>query len=349
VIARWTSYLIFLLICLHALACGGSGSSAHVASRGRVTLTISWPPSRAIPTETRSLRIVVKVLEPENGPEVADEVIQRPEGQSTTQITLEDLPSVRVRITARAFVSQDGSGEPIAEGSAEVSVTENSSVGANITLAAQDEGCPVPEAFAEAQAFTTGPELKSIGIQTATAGPSNGEKVVRDSEFQEQTVTTSAMATVVGRSSTHKLLRGAETQASFKEWLMISAPGRQGELATATVTMTAVTPTGSAGVDKTLGYHFWVEYRGRGLDDSTFRISGGRGSQDSGDPPPQGNVSGTVQFRYGEPFLLDIGAAFTWNDNTFPGSSTLTASWNFVSMQLPEGASFVPARNCPVD
>jgi hypothetical protein len=139
--------LVMAALALYGLiACGGSGQTGEISTsgKGRLTLSITWPSSRAIPAETRSIRVTAKVLQPADGPEVANEVVQRPEGQSTTEVVLDNIPSVKVLVTASAYASNDGTGDVIASGSKEVTVPENNSVAANIELTGDEpsDGCP---------------------------------------------------------------------------------------------------------------------------------------------------------------------------------------------------------------
>jgi hypothetical protein len=125
------------------LGCAGSGVQSKPTSQGRVTLTVTWPASRAIPSATQSIKITVKVLEPTNGPEVAQRIILRPEGQATSQLVLEDIPSVKVRITATAYATTDATGTALATGSTDAIVPENSAVTASLTLTDSSGGAAI--------------------------------------------------------------------------------------------------------------------------------------------------------------------------------------------------------------
>lgn len=129
---------LFGLLMLGIASCGGH-SNAKAVSRGRVTLTVNWPSSREIPSATRSIKIVAFSLGPDQGIQVGEVVVQRPANQPTSQVVLEDLPSVKVRLTATAHASTDGTGDVLAQGSKDVDVPENSTVPASISLQAQSE------------------------------------------------------------------------------------------------------------------------------------------------------------------------------------------------------------------
>jgi hypothetical protein len=134
-----------LLVTWGLVACGGSGATTSLPqTRGRITLTVNWPTSREIPAEARSIKVVAKVLQPENGPQVGEEIVERPANQTTSQIVLDDIPSVKVRLTATAYESTNGTGEVIASGTTEVTVPENNSVTANILMTAEDEPTECP-------------------------------------------------------------------------------------------------------------------------------------------------------------------------------------------------------------
>jgi hypothetical protein len=165
-IRLFSVFSLLLVLLLPTLGCGGSGTtSAEVSGRGRVTLTITWPASRAIPAATRSIKIVAKVLEPADGSQVAEQVVQRPENQPTSQVVLDDLPSVKVRITATAFESTNGTGDVLASGSTEVDVPESNSVTANIVLEAEDSPCEAP--FAQVTNSETEPDTVVTGTTSA--------------------------------------------------------------------------------------------------------------------------------------------------------------------------------------
>jgi hypothetical protein len=136
-ILRVTSqFLISIGFAIGLIVVAGCGGNSPVsgARTGQVSVTIHWPSTRDIPSETRSIRVVAKAMEPIDGPEVGQVVVGRPANASTSQANLTNLPSLRVRLTATAYASTDASGVSIAEGSAEVQVPEDNTVSANITL-----------------------------------------------------------------------------------------------------------------------------------------------------------------------------------------------------------------------
>lgn len=138
---RTLTWAALMLLCLAILVagCGGSPKSG-TRTTGRVVLDISWPATRDIPAATRSIKVVAKVLEPLNGPQVGQVVVPRPAGGTSSQAVLTDIPSVKVRLTATAHASNDGTGGVIASGMQDIQVVENGSTNANITLAASGGG-----------------------------------------------------------------------------------------------------------------------------------------------------------------------------------------------------------------
>lgn len=122
---------------LSLASCGGNGT-APPATTGRVTLTVTWPSSRAIPEAARSIKIVAVSLQPDKGVQVGQIVVARPDGQETSLAVLDKLPSVRVRLTATAHESVFGTGPILAQGTTEIVVPESNGIDASITLNGSD-------------------------------------------------------------------------------------------------------------------------------------------------------------------------------------------------------------------
>jgi hypothetical protein len=128
-------FLAMMVLCV--MSCGGRGVGKP---SGAVRLSIRWPQTRDIPAATRSLRITAQTLVSDlNGGTkedvtAADRVIPRPSGEQVSNLVLDHLPSVEVRIKAFAYTSSDGTGSAIAQGATDIHVPENLSVAATLTL-----------------------------------------------------------------------------------------------------------------------------------------------------------------------------------------------------------------------
>lgn len=123
--------LVFLL---PLVGCGGDG--APPAGRGALRVRIEWPaPSRAIPAATQSIRLTVTVLEPEDGPVVAETTVNAPDGGGQTETTLDNIPAVRVRLDATAHPSPGGAGTPVARGAVTVEIPEAGTATPTLQLA----------------------------------------------------------------------------------------------------------------------------------------------------------------------------------------------------------------------
>lgn len=153
--------LLVLTLAIGLVSCAGIGRSMH-SGRGRLTLTVRWPATRDIPPATRSLKLIVKtVIEKESGVKsegvtVAEKLVSRPAGASTSTATLEDLPSVDVRVRVLAFASADGSGTALASGFSDVKITENGTTSAAVTLEPQVAGCSEYSLAVDGQQRTSG-------------------------------------------------------------------------------------------------------------------------------------------------------------------------------------------------
>ncbi len=123
------------LVCLLPLV-GCGGGDAPSAGRGALQVRIEWPaPSRAIPAATQSIRLTVTVLEPEDGPVVAETTVNAPDGGGPTETTIADIPAVRVRLDATAHPSPGGAGTPVARGAVIVEVPEAGTATPTLQLA----------------------------------------------------------------------------------------------------------------------------------------------------------------------------------------------------------------------
>lgn len=317
------SLFSLISVLLVAIAsCGGSGgANSSIAGQGRVTLTITWPSTRAIPTATRSIKIVAKVLEPENGPQVAEQVIQRPENQPTSQVVLDDLPSVKVLITATAHTSADGSGNVLASGSAQVQVPENNSIEANIQLEA--EAFPCEASFAEAmESGVSEPDLVVTGTSTASLE-------VEGLELNVSPMRITASATVSDS------ILDTHGQGLFQDGIIVSHASPN------PIPLTFVFEvTTQLGEGTNATYRYWVSAPGA----NPFEIFGEYrdGALSSGVQPVNGeiNVSGVVL-----PNTV-AGLAIRLQNRTFTEGDFLSNSIRFKRIEgLPDGAT-VRTRSC---
>lgn len=333
--------LAWLLLAL--AACGGSGAESTSARRGRVKVTITWPSSRAIPAETRSIRVVAKVLEPVDGPEVANHVVARPVGQVNSQIVLDNIPSVKVRLTATAHASSDGTGASLASGSTEVRVPEANSASASILLGG-DADCVLPTitAFVSAVGDNGNVEHTKTG-QILNASITRSSAFTVGARFDDPgvLVQTAAVSTI-----NPGLLRGSVTnygrfKAQFIDLLKIDAPGRADQPGEATIVMSAEAPSFGGATAATYLYLLRINEL-----DIDIGGSMSRGSLVNGEPAPSGEVRRTFQFVYGQPFSFESELDLSFNILEPPSTSTREAEWNFVDIEgLPSGAT-VNSTSC---
>ncbi len=117
--------------------CGGGGNQPG-ASRGTIQFNVLWPSgtsSRLIPAASKSLKFTVNVMKPPNGPVVKTKIVPRPPvGVTLTTVTLDNIPSVDVKVDIVASPQADGEGNPQAHGTALVKVKANQTVEQTITL-----------------------------------------------------------------------------------------------------------------------------------------------------------------------------------------------------------------------
>ncbi|HRK20343.1 MAG TPA: Ig-like domain-containing protein [Fimbriimonadaceae bacterium] len=135
---KWqrTSILVVLLFasCVFYLGCGGHGGAASNGdASGTISFRIDWPePSRLIPIAANSISVEIAV----EGKVVAERVIPKPpEGQSSTETTLSNLPPVMVQFTATAYPNTDGTGVAQASGGTTLQLQPNKTVQSTVTMA----------------------------------------------------------------------------------------------------------------------------------------------------------------------------------------------------------------------
>jgi hypothetical protein len=267
---------------------------------------------------------------------VGQKVVERPANAATSTIVLEDLPSVKIRLTATAYASIDGTGDVLAQGSNEIQVPEDNTVSAQITLA-DGGGCKDPKATAVVEVGNDdGPgDAWNIGTFTASTS-STGVRHFTNSNNQPFNVSTAASANVNRGQLAVSATNFGQGHAVFEDEITITAPGKEGETGQMTVVM-AATPASNGGADRNIQYLYRVE----GFPSGDIDIEGEffRGTP-SGDAPASGQVSGLVSFVYGEPIrvLTEVRLSVDLYDAT--RSQTQSISWTFVRFQgLPAGAT----------
>jgi hypothetical protein len=186
------------ILALGLMSCGGSGSPSQ--NTGGVRLTVKWPATRDIPPATRSLRITATTLvKSDGGTKVEDKsvgsrIVVRPENQTTSTVTLDDLPSVEVRVKVLAYASTDATGDPLAIGLKDATISSGSTTSIAITLHADVASI---ESDPESVTMEVG-QTRSI---TMTAKELDGSiTLIADSRFTYTSENTS-IATVAKRSS----------------------------------------------------------------------------------------------------------------------------------------------------
>ena len=119
-----------LLSALAFVGCGGgNGSGATTAPRGQVKITVTWPTSasRVIPLSAQSLVVQVK----QGATVVNSGLIVRP----ANSITLSEVPTGSLSVTATAYPNADGSGNALASATISATVTDGSTSNVNVTMA----------------------------------------------------------------------------------------------------------------------------------------------------------------------------------------------------------------------
>ena len=103
-------YLLFVLVFVALLACGGGGSGVTVAKNGKISISITWPsPSRVIPVAATSIGISIKNSK---GITVVSTLIAKP----TTTWVSSDLPIDSYTLTATAYPNANATGTAQATG-----------------------------------------------------------------------------------------------------------------------------------------------------------------------------------------------------------------------------------------
>jgi hypothetical protein len=206
---RVHAFLLLIITVATAFGCGGGRPSN---GRGAIRVTILWPAdSRVIPPETRSIRLKAQVLEPDDGQVTNDVVVPRPEGQAVSNTTIEDVPSVKVRVIASAHSSMDGTGPILAQGSREVRVLENGNVPVDIELQGsvvtpQPLTVTPPKAFAQ-----IGQTVTFVASEANVTWTASGGSITNSGAFSSDsagTFTVTATSVPPGRTGSASVLVG---------------------------------------------------------------------------------------------------------------------------------------------
>ncbi len=127
--ARSASILLALGTVVLA-GCGGGGSSSSKAKpRGKVQINVTWPTaaSRVIPVNAQSLLVQVK----SGATVVGSGTIVRP----ASTITLSDVPTGSMNVTATAYPNADATGTALATATVATTVTNGNTASVDITMA----------------------------------------------------------------------------------------------------------------------------------------------------------------------------------------------------------------------
>lgn len=290
-----------LLSSVMAAGCGGSSGKQDLSETGRVVINIAWPATRGIPAATRSIKVVARVLQPLDGPQVGEVVVPRPVTATSSQAVLNNIPSVRIRLTATAHVATDASDAAIAIGTVEVTVVENSTVTPNIVLG--------PISNVDSVSMET-EDFIAIGHDSTFyvfAEDSTGQPViVNPSEWVWLVVSGPATVTPGGATA---LYRGtAEGQATVK--VTHTPTGKFVQRTLLVAACSEYTTSGGAGAGGTVLNVSAFESTATATGRFEFYVEA---------PTLVGTASGTIQFTaYIEDETLS---------NPTPGTASASASW----------------------
>lgn len=128
--ATRTAGVLLALGTLILVGCGGGGGhSSKAKPRGKVKINVTWPTSaaRVIPTNAQSILVQVK----SSGTVVSSGLIVRP----SNTVTLSEVPSGNVDVTATALPNADGTGNGLATATVPATVTDGNTTTVDLTMA----------------------------------------------------------------------------------------------------------------------------------------------------------------------------------------------------------------------
>jgi sugar lactone lactonase YvrE len=122
---------LMLLLLILQFGCGGNGGSGASTGKGAAALSITWPSrARLIPAAADSIRIVIS----EAGVILANQLVVRPAGGGTSNLTISDLKPGTPTLTATAYPNVDGTGTAQATGVTNVTIVENRTTNVSLTM-----------------------------------------------------------------------------------------------------------------------------------------------------------------------------------------------------------------------
>lgn len=170
------------LISLLVLA-GCGGSSSHVAAKGRIKFTVTWPTStgRVIPVNAQSLVVQVK----RGSTVITSGLIARP----AATISFNEVPTGSLNVVATAFASTDGSGTALASATVPTTITSGNTSNVDVTMASTVDHLSVtPNPYSLA--------ALASGTITVTAYDASGAVVMLDPSALSFSSSNSSLASI---------------------------------------------------------------------------------------------------------------------------------------------------------
>src|SRR5687767_2939015 len=131
-------FKLFTLVCVLGLANGCGGGLEEKTRTGSIRFVVDWgEPTRLLPSASNGLRFVVKELRTGSQDEpqlLLTKIEPRPPGASTSEVTINGLPSVKVQIDISAHPDSVAAGNAQATGSVEATIPAGGTVDKAITL-----------------------------------------------------------------------------------------------------------------------------------------------------------------------------------------------------------------------
>ena len=161
---RILTALLFALLVLSLLGCGGGSSSTQTGAKGvsRAVVTVRWPDrSRVVPAAANSLQISIM----DGATPVSSQLAVRPAAGGTATVSFDSLPVGNFAIAATAFPQADGTGTPLAAASAPLALLAGQTTTFSLTLASTIDHL---ELTAPANQITSGATL-ALGVTAKDA------------------------------------------------------------------------------------------------------------------------------------------------------------------------------------
>jgi hypothetical protein len=310
--------IIYLLV----LGCGGTDPSIDSDGSGSLQLKIQWPSTRDIPPATRSLRVTAKTLVKNDSGQkvedktVADKVVARPEDETSSTVILEDLPSVEVRIQVLAYASTEATGDPLAIGLKDTTISSGATTIIAITLQSP-QGCfdPTSSAIAgDAEDTGTTSAIATDGAATASVNLMN--------------VTTH----ITGGDGNHAFARYLDGV-----WITPSAP--------ANLIFVFEATTAVSGEDAEYSFEIFSPQT---LPEMRLSRSGSMrdGEVVSGEPPINGELSIAVPFTFAANVKQGISLQITTESKNFFTGDTVNTRLRFKRIEGLSAGSTLQTASC---